>query len=66
MSEYVRVRTESDTRLDHIAKLGVFFDGQGKSLCGKRAWPGKWEEAQGQAARVVCADCREKFGRQRG
>lgn len=62
---YIRVRTESDVRLDHIIKVGVFFDGSGKSLCGKASWPGHWEDAKGHTPRVVCVDCKERYGRQK-
>lgn len=58
---YVRVRSEADTRLDHIVKVGLFFDGSGKSLCGKSSWPSRWEDARGHQPRVTCVDCRDRF-----
>jgi hypothetical protein len=57
---YKRVRL-ADDRLDHIVKVGEFFDGNGKALCGRASWPGKWLESEGRIPRVLCMTCKEKF-----
>jgi hypothetical protein len=62
---YKRVRLAED-KLDHIIRYATFLDGSVKSLCGKTPWPGRWTEAEGHMPRVVCVDCKDKYGRQRG
>lgn len=59
---YKRVRI-ADDKLDHIISYGAFLDGSVKSLCKKTPWPGKWTEAAGHAQRVLCVDCRDRYGR---
>lgn len=56
----VRVVKDSDDRLSHVVRIGQFFDGTGKSLCGVNSWPGKWVEAKEQP---LCVDCRDKIRR---
>lgn len=63
--KYKRVRLPED-KLDHIVGYGTFFDGEGKSICGKNSWPGKWVEAAGHQQRVMCADCKHKFQQKKG
>jgi hypothetical protein len=58
--KYVRVAKDSDDRLSHVVKLGQFFDGTGKSVCGVKSWPGKWVENN---TAPLCVDCRDKIGR---
>lgn len=64
MSSFKRVRLGED-KLDHIIRFETFLDGTLKSLCGKSPWPGQWEDAAGRMARVICVDCKDKYGRQR-
>jgi len=58
--KYKRVRLPED-KLDHIIGYGQFFDGEGKAVCGKSSWPGKWTEAAGKMPRVMCVGCRTKW-----
>jgi hypothetical protein len=35
------VQTEGGER-SHVVKLGMFFDGEGRALCGERPFPERW------------------------
>jgi hypothetical protein len=57
MTDVRRVQVESDTR-DHIVKLGMFFDGDGRALCGRKPFPERWTQPVLPSERELCAGCR--------
>lgn len=60
MTDVRIVQTESDARA-HIVKLGMFFDGEGKSLCGRKPFPERWTIVYDKDGRKpVCVGCLER------
>lgn len=57
VSDYRRVEIEADPR-DHVIKLGMFFDGEGKALCGRKPFPERWVQPSMPSERELCAGCR--------
>lgn len=58
MSDTRIVQTDGSTRA-HVVKLGMFFDGEGKALCGARPFPERWYivASSGVARKDACPDC---------
>lgn len=56
---YVRV-TGKGARFDHIVRLHMFFDGEGKALCGVKPFPDRWEELTPGSVGQACAGCVSK------
>ncbi|MFG3137682.1 hypothetical protein ACGFZA_15905 [Streptomyces sp. NPDC048211] len=62
---YARVAASGQTR-DHIVRLGQFFDGEGKALCGVKPFPDKWVEVNDDTAGVnPCPGCIQELGGRR-
>lgn len=62
MSDVRRVQIEADPR-DHVIKLGMFNDGSGKALCGRKPFPERWTQPALPSDRELCAGCRTAFRR---
>ena len=41
----------------HVVKLGMFFDGTGRALCGRRPFPEKWGIPYSGTRKTVCLEC---------
>lgn len=60
---YVRVTAPLQTR-DHIVKVAMFFDGEGKALCGSKPFPDEWEELMpALGSDAMCRTCVQQVGR---
>jgi len=57
---YVRV-TAPGQRHEHILRLAMFQDGEGKALCGVKPFPDKWEISNHSEIPAVCAGCKVKI-----
>ncbi|MGW6260358.1 hypothetical protein [Streptomyces sp. NPDC055085] len=55
---YRQVCTDADPRA-HIVKVGMFFDGENKALCGRKPFPDKWYIPAGIAGaqKSTCPGC---------
>jgi hypothetical protein len=42
MSGDTRIVQTDDSKRAHVVKLGMFFDGEGKALCGATPFPERW------------------------
>lgn len=58
VNDYRRVEIEADPR-DHVIKLGMFNDGTGKALCGRKPFPERWAQPVLPSDAPLCAGCQQ-------
>lgn len=58
MRDHRIVQTDGSRRA-HAVKLGMFFDGEGKALCGERPFPERWFIVTGSKVerKALCPGC---------
>lgn len=59
MSSTHRIVQTDESKRAHIVRLGMFFDGEGKALCGERPFPERWYIVTGGKVerKDVCPGC---------